>query len=291
MAQYMCMISIIVPVFNGEKTIQDCLYSLMAQEISQPYEIICVDNASTDRTSQILEQYQGQIKMFHETKRGPAAARNRGLQNASGEIIAFTDADCVVEKDWLENLVDSLKEPDIGIAAGKILSKQPCNPIEKFGEEIHDHSKAIDVYRPPYAITMNWASRFSVLKESFFFDENFIRCEDVDLSYRIFQKGYRLVFNPRAIVYHANENNYRGLWSEGFLHGYYSIPVLKKHHEFLKLFGHRRWNHRTYFDLAHHLIGSFRRRQQTVSRCQFAFNSAKKIGKMIASIRWKYVDL
>jgi len=287
----MRMISVIVPVYNGERTIRDCLDSLMAQEISQSYEILCVDNASTDRTLQILEEYKGRITTLHEKKRGPAAARNRGLQNASGKIIAFTDADCVVAKDWLANLIASLEDPAIGIAGGRILSKEPCNHIEKFGEEIHDHSKAIELYRPPYAITMNWASRLSVLKEFFFFDENLLRCEDVDLSYRIFQKGYRLIFNPKAIVYHKNENSYRGLSSEGFLHGYYSIPVIKKHHEFLKMYGHRRWNQRTYFDLSHHLIGSFRGHQQTLSRCQFAFNSAKKFGKMIGSVRWRYVDL
>ena len=283
------MISVIVPVYNGEETIRDCLDSLMAQEIPQTYEIVCVDNASTDNTAKILDQYK--VKKVRETKRGPAAARNCGLQNASGEIIAFTDADCVVAKDWLANLVSVLEDPAVGIAGGKILARQPANHIETFGEEIHDHGKAIDLYRPPYAITMNWASRFSVLKELSFFDENFLRCEDVDLSYRIYQKGYRLVFNPEAIVYHRNESSYSGLSNEGFLHGYYSIQVLKKHHDFLKQFGHRRWNHRTYFDLGHHLIGSFSGTQQNLSRCQFAFNSAKKIGKVIGSLRWQYVDL
>jgi glycosyltransferase involved in cell wall biosynthesis len=284
------MISIIVPVYNGENTIRQCIDSLLDQEISQSYEILCVDNASTDRTSQILNQYDGKIKLLHETKRGPAAARNRGLQNAC-EIVAFTDADCIAARDWLSNLTRSLEDPRVGIAGGKILSVQPCNYIEKFGEEIHDHGKAIEVGRPPYAITMNWASRLSVLKEALFFDENLLRCEDVDLTYRIYQKGYHVIFNPDAIVYHRNENNYWGLSNEGFLHGYYSIPLLQKHHEFLRKYGHRRWNQRSYKQLFHHLIGSFGGVKRNHSRCEFAFNSGKKLGKMIGSLRWRYVDL
>ena len=285
------MISVIVPVYNAENTIRACLDSLLYQETSRNYEILCVNNASTDSTPQILNEYEGKIKTFYENKRGPAAARNHGLQNVSAEIVAFTDSDCVAAKDWLENLVSSLDDSEVGIAGGKILSIQPCNHIEEFGESIHDHSKAIEVYRPPYVITMNWASRFCVLKECLFFDENLRRCEDVDLSYRIFQKGYRLVFNPHAIVYHRNENSYRGLSNEGFLHGYYSIPALKKHHEFLQHSGHRRWNPRTYNDLWRQFIGSFTGEQQNLSRCEFVFNLGKKLGKMAGSLRWRYLDL
>jgi glycosyltransferase involved in cell wall biosynthesis len=285
------MISIIVPVYNGENTIRPCLDSLLDQEISQSHEILCVDNDSTDKTLQMLNEYDGKIKILHERKRGPAAARNCGLQNVSGEIIAFTDADCTVAKNWLANLIRSLEDPRVGIAGGKILSVQPCNHIEKFGEDIHDHSKAIESGRPPYAITMNWASRFSVLKEASFFDENLLRCEDVDLAYRIYQKGYHLNFDPEAIVYHRNESSYRGLSYEGFLHGYYSIQLLKKHRPFVRQFGHRRWNPRSYNQLCHHLIGSFSGVQRNHSRCEFVFNSGKKLGKVIGSLRWRYVDL
>ena len=79
---------------------------------------------------------------------------------------------------------------------GIILSKRPHNAIERFGEHIHDHNRAINEYKPRLVITMNWTSKLSVLKELNMFDENFTRCEDVDLSYRILQAGYRFAFKP-----------------------------------------------------------------------------------------------
>jgi Glycosyltransferases, probably involved in cell wall biogenesis len=285
-------VSVIVPAYNAARTIAECLDSILAVRYpSENFELIVVDNASTDQTGAILRSYDQKIKTFQELKRGPAAARNKGLQNASGKIIAFTDADCVVEKDWLQNLIVPLEDSSIGAVGGRILSKQPRNPIEKFGEEIHDHSKAIEIYRPPYVITMNWASRLPLLKELNFFDEDLLRCEDVDLSYRIFQNGFRFSFRPDAIVYHRNENNYLGLSHEGFLHGYYSIPVLKRHESFLKQFGHRRWNNRTYVDIAHNLVDSITGKERDHSLCSFVFNSAKKIGKLFGSIRFAHVDL
>jgi GT2 family glycosyltransferase len=130
--------------------------------------------------------------------------------SARGEVVAFTDADCVVEPGWLASLVAPLSDESIGIVGGKILAKRPCNPIEEFGERIHDHELAINVYEPPHVITMNWASRVSVLRENLF-DEKFLRSQDVDLSYRILQQGYEFVFTPAAVVYHRNEKTFSGL--------------------------------------------------------------------------------
>ena len=98
----------------------------------------------------------------------------------------------------------------VGIVGGRILSRQPANRIELFGEKIHDHQKAIEVYQPPYAISMNWASPRSVLLEESLFDETFLRCEDVDLSQRIEQAGYDLVYQHSAIVFHRNEHTLAG---------------------------------------------------------------------------------
>ena len=103
----------------------------------------------------------------------------------------------------------------MGIAGGTIRAVPPAGDVERFGEVIHDHRRAIEVFEPPYAITMNWASRRSVLEELGGFDERFRRCEDVDLSYRMIQAGYRLAFAPAAVIYHHNEENLAGLFREG----------------------------------------------------------------------------
>ena len=83
---------------------------------------------------------------------------------------------------------------------------------------------------------MNWASRRSVLEEVGRFDEELLRCEDCDLAYRVVGAGYRIVYEAAAVMYHRNEQTLAGLIAEGYAHGYHSIPLLKKHEEFVRTF-------------------------------------------------------
>jgi cellulose synthase/poly-beta-1,6-N-acetylglucosamine synthase-like glycosyltransferase len=228
-------VSVIVPVYNARSTIEECISSLLALAFPREnFEILLVDNASTDETSEILARYSGNVRVLYEGKRGAGAARNKGLFNARGEVVAFTDADCVVDKDWLEKIVSPLNEDAVGIVGGRILSRRPCNKIDAFGEQIHDHHMAINVYKPPYVTTANWSSRLTVLKEAGFFDESLLKGQDTDLAWRIVQSGYRLLFAPEAVVYHRNQNTLLGLFKEGHAHGYYSIRIIQKHREFLR---------------------------------------------------------
>ena len=285
-------VSVIVPVFNAEHTITECINSILSLNYPrEKLELIFVDNSSTDNSRTLLEEYDGQINILHERKRGPAAARNRGILQSSGEIIAFTDSDCKVDKDWLGELLETLQDETIGIVGGKILSKRPCNNIEEFGEKIHDHYKAINVFKPPYVITMNWASRRSVLMEVGVFDESCIRCEDVDLSRRIMEAGYKLCYEPEAIIFHSNESTLGGLFKEGYLHGFWAVKVLKKWRELTGKFGHRRLNLSTYKTIFLSLIRCIKGEDRDDSMCFFVFNLGKKIGKLSGSIRFLYLDL
>lgn len=228
-------VSVIVPIYNAQRTVEDCLESLLALDYPRDrLQLLCVDNASTDRTPQILARYATRIRVLHEDKRGPAAARNRGLRCATGEVIAFTDSDCVVDRLWLRFLVAPLHDASIGAVGGTILSKRPCNSIERFGEQIHDHERAIHEFMPPYVITMNWSSRLSVLRDVGLFNEELLRSQDVDLSYRLFQAGYTLAYEPRAVIYHQNERTPWGLMHEGYVHGYHAVRVLQLHAAFLQ---------------------------------------------------------
>jgi glycosyltransferase involved in cell wall biosynthesis len=233
----MPLVSVIVPVYNGEATIEACIESILALSFpASDVQLLLIDNASTDRTAAMLGRYADRATVLYEAKRGPAAARNRGLANATGDIIAFTDADCIVDRDWLTRIIEPLQDPAIGISGGTILSVKPCNAVEEFGERLHDHRMAIEYDSPPYAITMNWASPRSIIDKVGMFDEDLLRCEDCDLSYRIVLAGNRIVFTPDAIVYHRNEQTFAGLMAEAYAHGYHSIPLLRKHEEFVRSF-------------------------------------------------------
>lgn len=95
-------VSVVIPVYNEEKYIKNCLDSLMEQE-EKPDEIIVVDNNCTDKTVSIVKKYQG-IKIIQEKKQGIIAARNAGFDHAQGDIVARCDADSVVPPDWIKNI-------------------------------------------------------------------------------------------------------------------------------------------------------------------------------------------
>jgi GT2 family glycosyltransferase len=227
-------VSVIIPVLNGARSVGRCVESILAsREPPDTFEVICVDNGSSDATGSILSNFQPRIKVLHEVKRGPAAARNAGLRAATRGVVAFTDADCTVDSLWLTHLVGALHQGKVGAVGGKILPRPEAGRVEQFGELVHDHQKAIEEDRPPYVITMNLAARTEMLHSIGLFDERFIRMEDVDLAYRIVAAGERIVYQPDAVVYHHNRDTLRTLAREGFLHGYYRPAFLHLHRQFI----------------------------------------------------------
>jgi GT2 family glycosyltransferase len=282
----------VIPVRDGAHTIGACLDSLLRLRYPEDrVELRVVDNGSRDGTADVLRSYGDGIVRLEEATRGPAAARNAGLRGARGEVIAFTDADCRVDPDWLTAVVAPLNDPRVGIAGGTIRAIPPASDVERFGELIHDHRQAIEVFEPPYAITMNWASRRAVLDELGGFDERFRRCEDVDLSYRMTRAGYTLAFAPEAIVYHHNEGNLAGLFREGFQHGFHGVHALKHHQEFLQGFGHARVDRQGYIAIGARMLDWARGRDRSTSRCDAVFNSGKKAGKLLGSMRFGHLDI
>ena len=279
-------------MFDGERTIGACLDSLLRLRYpADQVELRVVDNGSRDGTARVLDRYGERIVRLEEATRGPAAARNAGARGARGEVVAFTDADCRVDPDWLGAIVEPLKDPRVGIAGGTIRAIPPAGDVERFGEFIHDHRRAIEVFEPPYAITMNWASRRSVLEELGGFDERFRRCEDVDLSYRMVQAGYTLAFAPAAVIYHHNAENLAGLFREGFAHGFHGVLALKHHDDFVRGFGHSRVDGQGYIAIGARALDWARGRERSTSRCDAVFNSGKKAGKLLGSMRFGHIDI
>src|SRR5262249_268139 len=141
---------------------------------------------------------------------------------------------------------------------------------ELFGERIHDHRRAILVWKPPYVITMNWASPRAVLERVGLFDEGLLRCEDVDLSYRIGAAGYRLAFAPDAVVYHRNERSVVGLFREGVQHGFYAVPVVRRHRVLIDQ------------TRAAHATADPYPRERAARRYEIGFRSGKRVGRLAA---------
>src|SRR3989338_10139137 len=111
------LISVVVVVYNGEKTIAKTITAILRQDFSAELEVIVVDDGSTDRTPEILKTFP-QIKFFRQINQGPAAARNKGAELVRGKIIFFTDSDCVPAPDWIKTNLAHYADPSVAVVAG-----------------------------------------------------------------------------------------------------------------------------------------------------------------------------
>lgn len=209
-------VSVIVPVLNGERTLRECLTSLMHVNYpSERLEILIVDNGSTDRTAEIIKSFP--VQYLREARRGIPYARNRGIEFSRGEVIAFTDSDCMVSKGWLQELVTGFRDPKTGGMEGETLNFPPTTPVEYFIARTriyHDHRRQSTLVSP-YIITSNLAFRRDVFETIGKFDTSFIGGSDVDIAWRFFNDtDFNLGYNPKAIVFHRNRDTVRGFFSQ-----------------------------------------------------------------------------
>jgi glycosyltransferase involved in cell wall biosynthesis len=201
-------ISVVVPVYNGARTIARTVECLLRQSLA-PAEIIIIDDGSTDGTRQALEKFSGQIRVRTQTNSGPASARNSGVRLATGDLVAFTDSDCLPDEDWLEKLSSGFDSPPVAGVGGAVRSA-----IRGMTGEYVDAIGLLDPGRDredaiPYLITANACFRREVLIKAGLFDERFRRPggEEPDLCLRIRRMGYRFRFSKQALVRHYHRDN------------------------------------------------------------------------------------
>ena len=225
--------SIIIPCLNEIENIEKCINALKGQSYNGAFEIIAVDNGSTDNTIRIIKG-KGVI-LEHAKKRGPAAAKNKGIEKAKGNIIVFIDADCVAHPAWLDNIMKPFKDMSIGCVAGEIIPYKPRTRIEQFLCEKKHLSQSINVNHNflPYAATANAAYRKEVFDKVGFFDESLFTGEDADMSWRMrLQTNYKLSYSPEAIVYHPHETGLKALFKQKQRHAYGAVALYKKYRRF-----------------------------------------------------------
>jgi cellulose synthase/poly-beta-1,6-N-acetylglucosamine synthase-like glycosyltransferase len=218
------LLSVVVPAFNAEKTLRGCLSALVSQEFPQEqYEVIVVDNGSSDGTWAIVQSYRPAVHGLQETTaQGSYAARNAGVRTSRGRLIAFTDADCVPDPKWLRCLVEKFANPSLGAVAGEILPFDTGTPAEKFAAQTRMLSQSKTRNHPyrPYAITANVAFRREVFEEIGLFHSGLKSGGDADLCWRMqAQTGWELAFTDAAIVLHHHRTSWRELWKQFVRYG------------------------------------------------------------------------
>ncbi|MGE3521598.1 MAG: glycosyltransferase family 2 protein [Candidatus Dadabacteria bacterium] len=210
-------VSIIIPVYNAASTIAICLDSI--QRLNYPknaFEVIVVDNGSNDGSDRIARNYD--IKLLYETTiQSSYQARNAGIAKANGNLIAFTDSDCVVAADWLSNLVKYWDDHTIGCFAGEILSYEPNTMVEKFSDHYGILSQPGVLNHPymPYTATANCAYRREVFDIIGLFNPYLYSGGDADISWRMQKETeFNIKFIPEAKIYHKHRVDIIGLYKQ-----------------------------------------------------------------------------
>lgn len=210
-------VSVIIPVYNGEKTIGECIESLLKLDYpKERYEIIVVDNNSKDRTAQVVKSYR--IHYVEEKEiQGAYAARNRGIKQAKGQIFAFIDSDCVASRDWLTKGTEGFENAHVGCVGGAIKGYKPVTYVEKYlckKNIISQEEKPKDLPFP-YAKTANAFYRKDVFNKIGLFEEKWTSAGDADLSWRMQLKtDYKITFSHNSIVFHRHRSTLKQMFGQ-----------------------------------------------------------------------------
>ena len=197
------LLSVVVPAYNAAATLSACLAALQQQTYGGPYEVIVVDDGSTDETAALAHAAGATVIT---TPRGrPAAARNTGARAARGAIVCFTDADCAPRPDWLSQISRPFDDPEVIGCKGTYATRQR-ELVARFVQL--EYEDKYDRLRPQASIdfidTYSCAYRRDVLLLNGGFDERFHYLEDQELSFRLAARGYRMVFREAAVVEHRH---------------------------------------------------------------------------------------
>jgi glycosyltransferase involved in cell wall biosynthesis len=214
-------VSVVVPVRNAVADAPRLLDALDALRWPEDrLERIVVDNGSTDGTAEALTRPG--VTVLHESRPGSYAARNRGIAAATGEWIAFTDADCAPRPDWLTRLLADPVPEGTGAIAGEVFAAELGTPVQRFIERrgFMKHELTLPHKALPCFSTASVAVRRELLARLGGFREESRYFGDMELSWRMqLEAGASILFRPDAIVLHRHRRTLMALWAQAVQHG------------------------------------------------------------------------
>jgi len=228
-------VSVVVPVLNSSAALEACLEALAAQRTSRSFEVVVVDDGSTEDLAPVRDRSAGRLALTWARlpeNRGPAQARNTGIERARGEIVLFTDADCRPEPDWLERLAAPFDDPAVSGTKGVYRTAQ-TDLWARLAQCEFEERYACLAAVPDIDFVDTYAGGFRRrdLRAVGGFDTSFPKAdnEDVDLSFRIKALGGRFVFVPGAVVWHRHREGWWGYFRLKYGRGYWRMKVYRKH--------------------------------------------------------------
>ncbi len=252
-------VSVVVCAYNAERTMDACLASL--EGLTYPdYEVVVVNDGSCDRTLEIAESYPN-CRIVSQPNKGLSVARNVGAEVATGEIVAYTDSDCVADPDWLTYLVAKMEASGLAACGGPnfpppedslvpaAVAVAPGGPTHVLlSDEVAEHIAGC-----------NMAFRRETLLGLGGFDPVYRAAgDDVDICWRFQDAGHLIGFSPAAMVWHFRRNTVKAYCRQQRGYGKAEALVYSKHPFRFNLFGQAKWLGRIYGDLSTSLLLSRR---------------------------------
>ncbi len=246
-ARELPMVSIVVCSYNGARTLRDCLSSL--QSLNYPrYEVIFIDDGSKDNTQEIMKDFPG-VRNIVQVNKGLSAARNAGIAEAQGEVVAFTDSDCMADRDWLYFLVSSLLSDDFAAVGGPNISPPATNWVHAtvgaapgspshvlLTDTIAEHVPGCNMAYHKWALELIGGFDIEYRKAG----------DDVDVCWRLMQKGYVIGFSPAAVVWHYRRFEVRTYFSQQTGYGEAEAMLRYKHLQYFGPTGSAIWHGNVY---------------------------------------------
>jgi len=242
-------VSVVVCSYNGAQTLASCLDSLMRLDYPD-YEVILVDDGSTDDTPAIAAEFP-QVVYHRQDNHGLSVARNVGARLASGEVVAYTDSDCVVDEHWLTYLIEAMRDQQVEAIGGpnitppsdgwvaKCVAASPGNPSHVMLDDRHAE----------HVPGCNMAFRRATLLGLGGFDAQFRQAgDDVDLCWRMLDAGLPIGYASGAMVWHHRRATVRAYANQQKGYGRSEAMVHFKHPHRYGVFGRSRWNGIIYGD-------------------------------------------
>ncbi|MDG6221993.1 MAG: glycosyltransferase [Candidatus Bathyarchaeota archaeon] len=229
-------VTVIVPVRNGAQTIQPLLESLQKLDYDpSKVDVVVVDGNSKDKTREIVKKYP--VKLVVENKQGINLARNIGIKNSNGEIIAFTDSDCIVPPNWVTKIVENFKDPQVSCVGGSAIaldndfvSQYADNSIVRL-MPVFTKREEFKQVKPFFGhpAGCNMAFRRKAVEKVGFFDEQIqYGFDEVEFADRICRAGYKMVLDPDVSVWHKHRSTFGEFLKQNFQYGKGSGLVFKK---------------------------------------------------------------
>jgi len=233
-------VSIVIPAYNARDVLPICLDALFGQaEHPDHTEIIVVDDASTDDTVALAEARIPEAErcgyrltvLRQATNAGPAAARNLGAEDASGDVVLFTDSDCEPLPHWLGEMLRPFADPNVSAVKGAYLTRQPEMAARFAQAEFEERYRMLErAEEVDVVFSYSAAFRRAVFRELNGFDTRFPVAdnEDTDLSWRLVQARHKIAFNPKAHLYHRHPPSFRTYLRKKISRGYWRLVVYRK---------------------------------------------------------------